>query len=57
MGSGMLAAMAVFESGYKDEMDEKEAKELVNQAVMAGIFNDLGSFVFFFFLLVFPARP
>jgi len=43
MGSGSLAAMSVFEAGYKDNMDEKEAKELVNQAIMAGIFNDLGS--------------
>jgi len=28
MGSGSLAAMAVFEQGYKDDMDEKEAVEL-----------------------------
>lgn len=43
MGSGSLAAMAVFEAGYKDDLDEKEAIELVNQAIQAGIFNDLGS--------------
>jgi len=43
MGSGSLAAMAVFERGYKDNMDEKEAVELVSQAIQAGIFNDLGS--------------
>jgi len=43
MGSGSLAAMAVFEAGYKDNMDQKEAIELVNQAVQSGIWNDLGS--------------
>lgn len=43
MGSGSLAAMAVFEKDYTDEMDEKTAVELVNQAIQAGIWNDLGS--------------
>lgn len=43
MGSGSLAAMAVFEAGYRDDMDEKEAVDLVDQAIQAGIFNDLGS--------------
>eukprot|EP00457_Paulinella_chromatophora_P010796 gb/GEZN01010912.1/.p1 GENE.gb/GEZN01010912.1/~~gb/GEZN01010912.1/.p1 ORF type:complete len:286 (-),score=31.24 gb/GEZN01010912.1/:267-1124(-) len=43
MGSGSLAAMAVFEANYKDGMEEKEAIELVSQAIQAGIFNDLGS--------------
>jgi len=43
MGSGSLAAMAVFEAEYKDDMDEKEAVQLVNQAIQAGIWNDLGS--------------
>lgn len=43
MGSGSLAAMSVFESEYKDNMDEKEAVNLVDQAIQAGIFNDLGS--------------
>jgi len=43
MGSGSLAAMSVFESEYKDNMDEKEAIDLVDQAIQAGIFNDLGS--------------
>jgi 20S proteasome subunit beta 2 len=43
MGSGSLAAMAVFESGYKDDMTEEEAKDLVYQGISAGIFNDLGS--------------
>mmetsp|Transcript_14546 Transcript_14546/g.35463 ORF Transcript_14546/g.35463 Transcript_14546/m.35463 type:complete len:264 (+) Transcript_14546:67-858(+) len=43
MGSGSLAAMAVFEAQYKDDMDEKEAIQLVNEAIQAGIWNDLGS--------------
>lgn len=43
MGSGSLAAMSVFETGYKDGMTEEEAKLLVRNAIRAGIFNDLGS--------------
>jgi len=43
MGSGSLAAMAVFESGWKPNMELDEAKKLVRDAVAAGIFNDLGS--------------
>eukprot|EP00536_Pseudo-nitzschia_multiseries_P000632 jgi/Psemu1/300236/fgenesh1_kg.8_\ len=43
MGSGSLAAMAIFESSWKDDMDEAEAVKLVQRAVGAGIFNDLGS--------------
>jgi 20S proteasome subunit beta 2 len=43
MGSGSLAAMAVFEDRYKPDMNEQEAKELVADAIRAGIFNDLGS--------------
>jgi len=43
MGSGSLAAMAIFESKYKDSMTEEEAKQLVYEAISAGIFNDLGS--------------
>jgi len=43
MGSGSLAAMAVFESGWKAEMDRSEAVALVAAAISAGIFNDLGS--------------
>eukprot|EP00180_Rhodochaete_pulchella_P004751 Plantae.Rhodophyta-Rhodochaete_pulchella.ctg9527.p1 GENE.Plantae.Rhodophyta-Rhodochaete_pulchella.ctg9527~~Plantae.Rhodophyta-Rhodochaete_pulchella.ctg9527.p1 ORF type:complete len:294 (+),score=44.93 Plantae.Rhodophyta-Rhodochaete_pulchella.ctg9527:69-884(+) len=43
MGSGSLAAMAIFESGYKDDMTEAEARKLVYDAISAGIFNDLGS--------------
>ncbi|XP_075885512.1 proteasome subunit beta type-7 isoform X1 [Nelusetta ayraudi] len=43
MGSGSLAAMAVFEDRYKPDMEEAEAKQLVRDAIAAGIFNDLGS--------------
>lgn len=42
-GSGSLAAMAVFESGWKPNMSEEEGKKLVRDAIAAGIFNDLGS--------------
>jgi 20S proteasome subunit beta 2 len=43
MGSGSLAAMSVFESAWKADMSEQEAVDLVQRAVTAGIFNDLGS--------------
>mmetsp|Transcript_5551 Transcript_5551/g.7820 ORF Transcript_5551/g.7820 Transcript_5551/m.7820 type:complete len:287 (-) Transcript_5551:17-877(-) len=43
MGSGSLAAMSVFETGYKDDLTEEEAVELVSQAILAGVYNDLGS--------------
>ncbi|KAF8634853.1 hypothetical protein AX17_004101 [Amanita inopinata Kibby_2008] len=43
MGSGSLAAMAVFESGWKPNMERNEALSLVKEAIFAGIFNDLGS--------------
>jgi len=43
MGSGSLAAMSVFETLYTDNMDEKAAVDLVDEAIQAGIFNDLGS--------------
>jgi 20S proteasome subunit beta 2 len=43
MGSGSLAAMSVFEEKYTPNMSEEEAKELVADAIRAGIFNDLGS--------------
>lgn len=43
MGSGSLAAMAVFEAKWKEDMSEEEAKLLVKEAIAAGIFNDLGS--------------
>jgi 20S proteasome subunit beta 2 len=43
MGSGSLAAMSVFESQFRANMTEEEAKKMVHQAIRAGIFNDLGS--------------
>lgn len=43
MGSGSLAAMAVFESRWKPDMSEEDGMKLVRDAIAAGIFNDLGS--------------
>lgn len=43
MGSGSLAAMSVFERGFKPNLEKEEAKKLVRNAIAAGIFNDLGS--------------
>lgn len=43
LGSGSLAAMAVFEAGWKPNMSEEAGKKLVRDAIAAGIFNDLGS--------------
>ncbi|KAI0319465.1 20S proteasome subunit [Amylostereum chailletii] len=43
MGSGSLAAMAVFESKWQPDLDREAAVTLVSEAIAAGIFNDLGS--------------
>ncbi|KAF5373591.1 hypothetical protein D9758_000803 [Tetrapyrgos nigripes] len=43
MGSGSLAAMAVFESSWRPNMPREDALQLVKDAISAGIFNDLGS--------------
>lgn len=43
MGSGSLAAMAVFEDRYRPDMTLEEGKRLVADAIRSGIFNDLGS--------------
>jgi len=43
MGSGSLAAMAVFEAKYKNDMTRDEAVALVHDAICSGVFNDLGS--------------
>jgi len=43
MGSGSLAAMAVFERSYRPNMEREEATQLVAEAIRGGIFNDLGS--------------
>ncbi|KAI0027971.1 20S proteasome subunit [Vararia minispora EC-137] len=43
MGSGSLAAMAVFESKWQPNLSRQAAIDLVAEAIAAGIFNDLGS--------------
>lgn len=43
MGSGSLAAMGVFEDGFRPDMSLEEGCKLVRDAIAAGIFNDLGS--------------
>ena len=43
MGSGSLAAMAVFETQWKQKMTREEAVSIASNAIQAGIFNDLGS--------------
>lgn len=43
MGSGSLAAIAVFEADYRDDLTEEEAVALVQRSILAGVFNDLGS--------------
>jgi 20S proteasome subunit beta 2 len=43
MGSGSIAAMSVFETQWKGDMTQDEAVKLCSEAILAGIFNDLGS--------------
>ncbi|XP_053267174.1 proteasome subunit beta type-10 isoform X1 [Pleuronectes platessa] len=43
MGSGAAAAVAVFEDRFKPKMELEEAKQLVRDAIAAGILCDLGS--------------
>ncbi|KAF3936803.1 hypothetical protein ABW19_dt0203658 [Dactylella cylindrospora] len=43
MGSGSLAAMSVFESEWKKDVDREGAIKLCSEAILAGIWNDLGS--------------
>ncbi|KAI5306302.1 proteasome core particle subunit beta 2 [Ascosphaera pollenicola] len=43
MGSGSLAAMSVFETMWKPNLNKDQAIELCSEAILAGIFNDLGS--------------
>lgn len=43
MGSGSLAAMSVFESTWKPDLTQDEAVKLASEAILAGIWNDLGS--------------
>jgi 20S proteasome subunit beta 2 len=43
MGSGSLAAMSVFESHWRKNLDREGAVKICSEAILAGIFNDLGS--------------
>jgi len=43
LGSGSLAAMSVFESEWYKGMTQDQAVKLCSEAILAGIFNDLGS--------------
>ncbi|KAF5006171.1 hypothetical protein FDECE_7446 [Fusarium decemcellulare] len=43
MGSGSLAAMSVFETQWKPDLSEEEAVKLASDAILAGVWNDLGS--------------
>lgn len=43
MGSGSLAAMAMYEAGYQDNMEQTDAVNLVRSAIQSGVDNDLGS--------------
>lgn len=43
MGSGSLAAMAVFETQWTKNCTREEAIKVCSDAIQAGIFNDLGS--------------
>jgi len=43
MGSGSLAATAILEAEYKDDLSIEEGKQLVIRAIEAGIIHDLGS--------------
>ena len=43
LGSGSLAAMGVLECDFKVGMTKEAAMDLVCRAVLAGIWNDLGS--------------
>jgi 20S proteasome subunit beta 2 len=43
MGSGSLAAMSIFETQWRPKMTQEDAVKLCSDAILAGIFNDLGS--------------
>ncbi|KAH3684071.1 hypothetical protein WICPIJ_004973, partial [Wickerhamomyces pijperi] len=43
LGSGSLAAMAILESQWKEDISKEEAIKLASDAIEAGICNDLGS--------------
>ena len=43
LGSGSLAAMAIMESQYKENLTQEEAIKIVVAAIEGGIYHDLGS--------------
>lgn len=43
LGSGSLAAMAIMETRYQDNMSEEDAKKMCIDAIEGGIYHDLGS--------------
>ena len=43
MGSGSLAAMAIMETQYREDMTQEEAIKIVVAAIEGGIYHDLGS--------------
>nr|UXY87409.1 26S proteasome SU [Cryptomonas sp.] len=43
MGSGSLAAMSILEQLYRDYMDLSTGLFVIKEAILAGIYNDLGS--------------
>ena len=43
LGSGSLNAMAVLETNFKEDMTRDEAIKLCSDAILAGVWNDLGS--------------
>lgn len=43
MGSGSLAAMSVFETQWKPDLTRDDAVKLCSDAILAGVWNDLGS--------------
>ena len=43
LGSGSLAAMAVIESQFVEDLSEEKAMNLCIAAIEAGIYHDLGS--------------
>lgn len=43
LGSGSLAAIAVFESRWREDLSKEECIKLCTDAIEAGIWNDLGS--------------
>lgn len=38
-----MVHVQVFETSFKEDMEEAEAVEVVKEAILAGVFNDLGS--------------